>query len=69
MSYKNLLEERPDYVVCVCMTVLRSELVSAIKRGNLTFDALQQELMVGMGCSSCHEEVQAILLQQRDKCP
>jgi bacterioferritin-associated ferredoxin len=61
MAFKNLLEEKPDYLVCVCMNVMYSEIIAAIARGDRTFKALQDSLMVGAGCSSCHDELAAII--------
>lgn len=61
MISKSLLEKKPDYLVCVCMGIMYSDIISAIDRGARSFNELQQELLVGTGCSSCHEEVRQIL--------
>ncbi len=61
MSYKSLLAQKPDYLVCVCMGIMYSDIIAAIERGDRTFKDLQNSLMVGTGCSSCHEEVREIL--------
>lgn len=58
------LFERPDYVVCTCMGVMDSEIRQAIKQGAKSFDDLQQELMVGTGCTSCIEEIMQILKEE-----
>lgn len=47
------------------MGVMYSEIVDAINQGNATFDALQETLLVGTGCSSCHDEVRSII-QEHD---
>lgn len=60
-DYTSPLEQKPDYLVCTCMGVMYSEIMSAIEQGNTTFDALQETLLIGTGCSSCHEEVEQIL--------
>ncbi len=58
------LLQKPDYLVCTCMGVMYLEIVAAIKQGNKTFEALQESLLVGTGCSSCHEELKQILQEQ-----
>lgn len=58
---KSLLAQKPDYLVCVCMGVMYHDILAAIERGDRTFKQLQESLMVGTGCSSCHEEVREIL--------
>jgi NAD(P)H-nitrite reductase large subunit len=63
-DYSSLLSQKPDYLVCTCMGVMYSDIVAAIAQGNTTFEALQETLLVGTGCSSCHEEVQQILKEQ-----
>ena len=60
-EYTSLLAQRPDYLVCTCMGVMYSEIVAAIKQGNATFESLQETLLVGTGCSSCHEEIKQII--------
>jgi bacterioferritin-associated ferredoxin len=60
--YKNLLEKKPDYLVCVCMGIMYTDIIAAIERGTSSFEDLQKELLVGTGCSSCHEEVRQIFL-------
>lgn len=51
------LLNRPDYVVCTCMSVMYSEIKLAIEQGYDTLEALAEHLFVGTGCSSCHAEV------------
>jgi bacterioferritin-associated ferredoxin len=51
----------PDYLICTCMGVMRSEIVNAIKNGSDTFKKLSEELGVGTGCSSCVAEVNSLL--------
>jgi len=56
-----------DYLICTCMGVMKSEIVDAISRGAVTFQALSAELGVGTGCSSCVEEVSQILEREKSK--
>lgn len=56
---------RPDYLVCTCMGVMYSDIIAAIAAGNDTYQALQDTLMIGTGCSSCVEEVRDILKEAR----
>jgi bacterioferritin-associated ferredoxin len=49
------------------MGIMYSEIIAAIDRGDQTFKALQDSLMVGAGCSSCHEEVQEIITALTEK--
>ena len=53
--------ELPDYLVCTCMGVMRSEIIEAIEAGAETFEELSDKLGVGTGCSSCVREVQDML--------
>ncbi len=52
-----------DYLVCTCMGVMYSEIIEAIHAGARDFQALQDQLMVGTGCSSCVQEILDILAQ------
>lgn len=61
MDEKNLLSQRPDYLVCTCMEVMYSQIVEAIEEGADSFEQLSDVLGVGTGCSSCVEEVFEIL--------
>jgi bacterioferritin-associated ferredoxin len=61
MKTKSLLECKPDYLVCACMGVMYSEICAAIDAGDTTFAALSDKLMVGLGCSSCVQEIKDIL--------
>lgn len=61
MDNQSPLMQKPDYLVCTCMGVMYSEIVTAIKAGNATYEQLQETLLVGTGCSSCVEEVHQIL--------
>lgn len=53
--------QKPDYLVCTCMVVMHSDIVAAIEKGHNTFEALQEHLYIGTGCSSCVQEVHEIL--------
>ncbi len=61
------LENKPDYLVCICMDVMHSQIVEAIKSGNKDFDSLSDLLGVGTGCNSCVEEVHEILKEELGK--
>lgn len=58
---KGLIEHKPDYLVCTCWGVMYSDIIAAIKAGATDFQALQDQLMVGTGCSSCVGEIMEIL--------
>ena len=58
------LEQKPDYLVCTCACVMYSEIVEAIAGGAKSFEALSNELLVGVGCSSCVSEVKQILQEE-----
>lgn len=58
---KGLIEQKPDYLICTCWGVMYSEIVAAIKQGATDFQALQDQLMVGTGCSSCVPEINELL--------
>lgn len=64
MDNQSPLMKRPDYLVCTCMGVMHSDIVAAIEAGNDTYQALQDTLMVGTGCSSCVQEVKEILKEE-----
>jgi len=53
-----------DYLVCMCMGVLYSDIVNAITEGCTTFAELQDKLSVSTGCMSCKQEVKAILKKE-----
>ena len=56
-----------DYLVCTCMSVMKSDIVKAIHNGADTFSALSDQLGVGTGCSTCTEMVRKILEQETKK--
>ncbi len=58
------LEQKPDYLVCTCACVMYSEIVDAIRGGAKDLKSLSDELLVGVGCSSCVAEVQQILQEE-----
>ena len=62
--YKSSLSQKPDYLVCTCMGVMYSDIIKAIDEGSKTYDALQETLLVGTGCSSCVSEVCDILREE-----
>jgi bacterioferritin-associated ferredoxin len=61
MSLKSPLLDRPDFLVCTCFGIMHSEIVKAIEDGADSFDALQESLLVGTGCSSCVSEIRSIV--------
>ena len=60
-------EAKPDYLVCICMGVMYSEIVQTIEDGAKTFDELQDLLGLGTGCSSCVQESKDILDEQLER--
>jgi bacterioferritin-associated ferredoxin len=64
-SDKSPLLQKPDYLVCTCMGVMYSDVVASIQKGANSFELLQEELLVGTGCSSCVAEVNYILDENR----
>ena len=62
-EHTSLLSKKPDYLVCTCFGVMYSEICDAIKKGCKDFQSIQDSLMVGTGCSSCVDEVKAILVE------
>lgn len=60
-DFKSPLEQKPDYLVCICWGVMYLEIVDAIKDGCHDFESLQEKLMVGTGCSTCVPEIHEIL--------
>ena len=56
-----------DYLVCTCMEVMKSDIISAIKNGDDTFEKLANALGTGTGCSSCVDEVHEILEEEQGK--
>jgi bacterioferritin-associated ferredoxin len=53
--------KEPDYLICTCMGVMMSEIVTAIHGGADSFKKLADQLGVGTGCSSCVAEVNDLL--------
>lgn len=64
MSYQSPLFQRPDYLVCTCMGVMYSDILTSIKEGNDSYQKLQDALLVGTGCNSCVEEVKMIVKEE-----
>lgn len=52
---------KKDHLVCVCMGLMQSDICDAIEQGADTFQALQDMLEVGTGCSSCVAQVHDLL--------
>lgn len=66
-DFKSPLSQKPDYLVCTCFGVMYSEICQAIENGAITFEQIQEILMVGTGCTSCVQEVNDILKEQLKK--
>jgi NAD(P)H-nitrite reductase large subunit len=47
------------------MVVMYSDILKAIEAGSYTYEALQDALGVGTGCSSCVPEVKSILRETK----
>lgn len=60
-NYKSPLLKRPDYLVCTCMGVMYSEILTAIENGAKSIQDLSDLLMTSTGCSSCVDEIEQIL--------
>lgn len=58
------LDKMPDYLVCACMCVMYSEIVTAVENGAKSFEDLSAELLVGTGCNSCVAEIEQILREK-----
>lgn len=50
-----------DDLICICMTVTRGEIKSAIREGHHTLDDLKSTLFCCTGCGTCEGRVRAIL--------
>ena len=54
--------EKDDEIICNCLQVTRGEIIQAIKTKGLTLvDEVGDETEAGTGCSSCHDDIEAIL--------
>jgi bacterioferritin-associated ferredoxin len=42
-------------IVCVCHRVSDRDIAHAVRSGCASFDALQDELRVGLGCGACQD--------------
>lgn len=62
-----LLDFYPDAIICVCMEVTEQEIRNAIAQGHDSFELLSKQLLVGTGCSSCVDEIKAILKEIKNK--
>ena len=48
--------------ICICTGTTDTDIREAIANGNVTMDALMDELRVSMGCGLCEQEVERILI-------
>jgi len=56
--------DKPDYLVCVCMGVMYSDIYEFLMKSEQpSFDLAMQYLQVATGCSSCSDEVHAIVAE------
>jgi bacterioferritin-associated ferredoxin len=46
---------RTIMIVCICHRVSDRDIAHAARGGCASFDELQDELRVGLGCGACHE--------------
>lgn len=53
-----------DDLICICMTVTRGEIKSAIQKGSETVDQLKAILFCCTGCGTCEGRVTAILNEE-----
>lgn len=53
-----------DDLICICMTVTRGEIKSAIHKGSETVDQLKATLFCCTGCGTCEGRVTAILNEE-----
>ncbi len=52
----------PDYLVCVCMGVMYSDIYAfLLESDSPSFDSVKNCLQVATGCNSCVDEVHAIV--------
>lgn len=56
-----------DDLICICMTVSRGEIKTAIRAGHQTIDALKGTLFCCTGCGTCEGRVRAILEEELAK--
>jgi ferredoxin-nitrate reductase len=58
----NFKEKLPSgRVVCSCMCVTEDEIMSAVKSGSLSIEALKERLKVAVTCGTCLEEVKELI--------
>jgi len=46
---------RTNMIVCICHRVSDRDIDRAVREGCASFDQLQDDLRVGLGCGACHE--------------
>jgi bacterioferritin-associated ferredoxin len=49
------IKVRATMIVCICHRVSDRDIAHAVRAGCASFDELQDELRVGLGCGACHE--------------
>jgi len=50
-----------DDLICICMTVSRGEIKSALRNGSQTLDDLKSTLFCCTGCGTCESRVKAVM--------
>ncbi len=50
-----------DDLLCICMSLTRSEIKKAIQDGDRTIDALKASVMCCTGCGTCEPRVQKLI--------
>ena len=68
MDIKSPLLQKPDYLVCTCMGVMHHDIVRECAQGACSYEAMQEKLLVGTGCSSCVAEVHEIIESYKASC-
>lgn len=56
---------RSNVVVCKCETVIRSELVTCIRRGAFTLERVGQLCGAGTGCGGCRGVIEALICEEQ----
>jgi bacterioferritin-associated ferredoxin len=53
-----------DDLICICMTVTRGEIKSAIRQGQKSLDELKSTLFCCTGCGTCEGRVRKIMEEE-----
>ena len=55
-------------VICVCQNVSERDIARALARGCHSFDALQEQLEIGMACGTCLCSARDSFTEQKAAC-